>query len=134
MECSADGRLVYRGGTLPLSSAWQTRAERLAIAALAALPPAVGYVGFDVILGSADDGSEDVVVEVNPRLTTSYVGLRQLARQVASTHNVPLATVDSHGNLAAAMLKIVRGELIGLTFGTQRVEFVVEEASQSATE
>ena len=32
------------------------------------------------MLGGRPDGSEDAVIEVNPRLTTCYVALRQLAR------------------------------------------------------
>ena len=45
-------------------------------------------------LGDAADGSRDFAIEVNPRLTTSYVGLRALAEF----------------NLADAMLKVAAGE------------------------
>lgn len=34
---------------------------------------AVGWVGVDMILGARDDGRADRVLEVNPRLTTSFV-------------------------------------------------------------
>jgi predicted ATP-grasp superfamily ATP-dependent carboligase len=83
------------------------RAQRLAVAAVAALPPTVGYVGVDLVLGEADDGRDDVVIEVNPRLTTSYVGLRRLVR----------------GNLAAAMLAAARGLPVALSFAAARVVF-----------
>ncbi|MEK6238481.1 MAG: ATP-grasp domain-containing protein [Planctomycetales bacterium] len=53
-------------------------ASRRAEQAAAALRVNRGYCGVDVIL--ADDPANDVVVEVNPRLTTSYVGLRSLCR------------------------------------------------------
>jgi hypothetical protein len=33
-----------------------------------------------LVLGEPEDGSGDVAIEINPRLTTSYLGLRQLAR------------------------------------------------------
>jgi predicted ATP-grasp superfamily ATP-dependent carboligase len=33
-----------------------------------------------MVLGSCADGRDDWVIEINPRLTTSYVGLRHLAR------------------------------------------------------
>jgi len=46
---------------------------RLAAAIAAAIPDLWGYVGIDFI----DSESGPVVLEVNPRLTTSYVGLRQ---------------------------------------------------------
>ena len=40
------------------------------------MPNCFGYAGVDVVLG--DDG-RDWVIEINPRLTTSYIGLRALA-------------------------------------------------------
>jgi len=62
------------------------RAARLARRAVAAIEraaggaPAVGWVGVDMILGQRDDGGEDRVLEVNPRLTTSFVWLASRAR------------------------------------------------------
>jgi predicted ATP-grasp superfamily ATP-dependent carboligase len=44
----------------------------------AALPTLAGYVGIDVIVDTGDEHTKDpaiYVVEINPRLTTSYVGL-----------------------------------------------------------
>jgi predicted ATP-grasp superfamily ATP-dependent carboligase len=74
-----DGGRCYRGGevlTDPLSA---HRAERLAERAIDAVSraaggPASGWVGVDMILGSRPDGGDDRVLEVNPRLTTSFVG------------------------------------------------------------
>ncbi len=74
---SDDGRLRYLGGELPLAAGFAERAEQLASRALAAMPRAIGFVGVDLVLGREPDGSEDYVIEVNPRLTTSYVGLRR---------------------------------------------------------
>ncbi len=68
---------VYTGGAAITETDYAERARRLAEKALAALPPTRGYVGVDLILGNDDRGDEDFVLEVNPRLTTSYVGLRQ---------------------------------------------------------
>jgi hypothetical protein len=93
-DLSEDGRFRYRGGTIPLSPELAERAVGLARRALATVPGLRGYVGVDVVLGAEDDGSQDWVIEINPRLTTSYVGLRALA----ST------------NLAEALLRIVTGE------------------------
>ena len=62
------------------------------------MPATQGYVGIDLVLGSAEDGSADVVVEINPRLTTSYVGLRQLLKT----------------NLAAAMIEAAAGRPVEL--------------------
>lgn len=95
-QLSADGRFHYRGGRLPLSAEWNARATRLALRALKQVSGWRGYVGVDLVLGEAADGSQDWVIEINPRLTTSYVGLRALATT----------------NLADALLRIAIGELV----------------------
>ncbi len=76
---SGDGRFRYLGGSLPLPDELNDRAQRLALRAIAPIDGLSGYVGVDLILGAAVDGSEDMAIEINPRLTTSYVGLRALA-------------------------------------------------------
>lgn len=104
---SCEDRFAYRGGELPLPGDLAQRAVDLAQRTVAALPPHLGYLGIDLILGDAADGSRDVVVEVNPRLTTSYVGLRAACR----------------GNLAEAMLQLAAGDLPRLRFRRQRIAF-----------
>lgn len=106
-KISDDGRLRYLGGELPLAAGLAERASNLAGRAVAAMPAATGYVGVDMVLGREPDGAADYVVEVNPRLTTSYVGLR--------------AAADV--NLAAAMLKIAYGETHAVVFSDRRLEF-----------
>ena len=66
----------YNGGIVPLES--PIRDEALAAARLAVehFQGLRGYVGVDLML--TDDGP--VIIEINPRLTTSYVGLRELAK------------------------------------------------------
>jgi predicted ATP-grasp superfamily ATP-dependent carboligase len=106
---SDNGRFTYRGCTTPLPLHLAERAERLALAAAATLPPAKGYLGIDMVLGSAENGSQDVVIEINPRLTTSYLVLRQACEQ----------------NLAAAMLKWAAGETIELSWRPTTIEYSV---------
>lgn len=74
---SSDGRFRYLGGTIPadVSAADQAAVEELVLTACDCIPGLRGYVGFDVIL---PDGQPPILVEINPRLTTSYVGYRQL--------------------------------------------------------
>lgn len=107
---SADGRFSYTGGSRIIECELVQRATELADRALAALPPAVGYVGVDLVLGKPGDGSEDVVIEVNPRLTTSYVGLRAMAED----------------NLAAAMFEIADGRMASPRFSDAAVEFFAD--------
>jgi tyramine---L-glutamate ligase len=104
---SEDGRLRYLGGELPLTAGLAERASALAVRALAAMPAAAGYVGVDLVLGREPDGSEDAVIEVNPRLTTSYVGLRAAATS----------------NLAEAMWRISQDESASLEFADRAIEF-----------
>jgi predicted ATP-grasp superfamily ATP-dependent carboligase len=104
---SEDGRLRYFGGELPLTAGLAERARGLAVGALAAMPIAVGYVGVDLVLGREPDGSQDAVIEINPRLTTSYVGLRTAATS----------------NLAEAMWRIAQGEAEPIEFSNRAIEF-----------
>lgn len=76
---SADGRFTYLGGWLPLPAPLARRAQTLARQAIGVIPGLSGLLGVDMVLGSAEDGSCDWVIEVNPRPTTSYIGLRRLA-------------------------------------------------------
>jgi predicted ATP-grasp superfamily ATP-dependent carboligase len=89
---SGDGCFTYLGGRVPLAPPLQERAHRIALRAAGAVPGLAGWFGVDLVLGP-DDGSGDVVIEINPRVTTSYVGLRRLAR----------------GNLMEALLHAMQG-------------------------
>jgi hypothetical protein len=77
---SNDGRFSYLGGRLPLPEPLNRRAHRLAERAARCVEGLHGWFGVDLVLGDGEDGSADVALEINPRLTTSYVGLRRLAR------------------------------------------------------
>jgi tyramine---L-glutamate ligase len=76
---SGGGRFRYLGGRLPLPDNLDRRARCLAERAMACVEGLHGWFGVDMILGEAEDGSGDAAIEINPRLTTSYLGLRQLA-------------------------------------------------------
>ena len=68
--------MSYAGGRLPLSRELNDRANRLARRALDTIPGLRGFVGLDLIL--ADKPEDDTVIEINPRLTVSFVALRRL--------------------------------------------------------
>jgi len=66
-------RLSYRGGVTPLGHRQADRALDAAVRSCRALPGLRGYIGVDVVLTASDA----VVIEVNPRLTTAYLGARR---------------------------------------------------------
>jgi len=101
---SEDGRFHYLGGRLPIEPDLAARAAAVAVAAVACVPGLAGYVGVDVVLGN--DG-RDWAIEINPRLTTSYVGLRRLAV----------------GNLFAAMLEVAGGGAPAIVWRNEAVIF-----------
>lgn len=77
---STDGRFKYLGGKVPLPPTYAARAVALAQRAIADIPGLRGWVGVDLVLDPATDGSQDYAIEINPRLTTSYIGLRALCQ------------------------------------------------------
>jgi predicted ATP-grasp superfamily ATP-dependent carboligase len=70
-------RLEYAGGTVPAIIERADAVVELAKCAIASVEGLHGYVGVDLILPS--DGPP-LVVEINPRLTSSYHGYRRLAK------------------------------------------------------
>jgi len=101
---SAGAAPRYLGGVPLGERALIARAHRLArrsidaVGRLATGPDApvaaVGWVGVDMILGDREDGRGDRVLEVNPRLTTSFVGLAALYR--SSLVQALLAVAEGH--------------------------------------
>lgn len=69
----ADDTVHYRGSLLNGMAEHWNAFEALAGRVAHAWPGLAGYVGVDVMV----DGSEITVLEINPRLTTSYTGLRR---------------------------------------------------------
>ncbi len=102
-----DGRFAYLGGSLPIPPDGAMRATRLASRAVSSLSGLRGYLGVDLILGADPSGADDVVIEINPRLTTSYVGLRALL----------------DGNMAAQMLAIVQRQPVELSWHSHSIQF-----------
>lgn len=67
---------IYQGGTVPFIHPSEERACSVAQAAVRLLPGLKGYVGVDLILADGDVW----LIEINPRLTTSYLGLRRVLK------------------------------------------------------
>jgi predicted ATP-grasp superfamily ATP-dependent carboligase len=107
---SRDGRFSYEGGVVPLDAALHDRAQKLALRAIAGIDGLRGYVGVDLVLGDSHDGSGDVAIEINPRVTTSYLGLQQMCAS----------------NLADTWLRTLRGDDVRLTWRAGRVRFAAD--------
>jgi predicted ATP-grasp superfamily ATP-dependent carboligase len=86
-------RFAYRGGTTPLEHPLAAGAVDAALRTCEILPGLRGYVGVDLVLTRSDA----VVIEVNPRLTTAYLGVRSALR--------------GGGNVAALALAACAGAL-----------------------
>ena len=71
------GTFAYAHGSLWNDEQVSERLVRLVRPLLPLFHGCRGWLGIDVIVGDAADGSADVVVEVNPRLTSSYLELRK---------------------------------------------------------
>ncbi len=68
-----DGTVTYAGGETLLAHPRRDDAFDAAARAVAAVPGLTGFVGVDLVLPVL---GRPVVVEVNPRVTTAYAGLR----------------------------------------------------------
>jgi hypothetical protein len=72
-----DGTFAYLGGEFPVQTERTPEIDRLVRRVCGLIDGLRGYVGFDLII--PDNADEPVLlVEINPRLTTSYVGYRRL--------------------------------------------------------
>jgi len=74
---SASSGFCYRGGQTPFDHPLAAAAADAAMRTCVAFPGLRGYVGVDVVLTDA----EPVVIEVNPRLTTAYLGVRAVLEE-----------------------------------------------------
>lgn len=83
--------LYYEGNTVPLpDDAATQRVFDLASDAIRAVPGLRGFLGVDVLLGETADF--DVVIEINPRLTMSYIACSRLLR-------TPMGNVLTQGGI-----------------------------------
>lgn len=82
----------YVGAGYPVNPNLAKRATQLAHRAIESMPPTKGYVGIDMVLSDRRE-QDDCLIEINPRLTMSYLKLREVCRE----------------NLAMRMLNIASG-------------------------
>ena len=93
------GRISYHGGTVPAANVDSDAVNRLVAQVRDAVPGLRGWWGIDFVIPDEPfppedrEGSRDpVLIEVNPRLTTSYLGLpRPHAGQPRGADRLPRA-------------------------------------------
>lgn len=87
---SEDGHFKYQVGRIPadISPDAAFAVQQLAERTCRAMPGLIGYVGCDLVLPDAAP-QEPVLIEINPRLTSSYLGYRQL-----TDGNIPARLLD----------------------------------------
>lgn len=88
-----DPSVRYEGGLTPLRHPLAASALRAAVRAVRVAGGLRGLVGVDLVLGP--DGA--VIMEINPRLTTSYLGLRQHAGAAAAAGALRAVGCSSSG-------------------------------------
>ena len=89
------GRFVYLGGTVPADDPELAEEARQAILSV---PGLRGWVGVDFV--HKMETGHSVILEINPRATTSYVGLRRLLPP-GTLASAWLAAFDRPEDLAA---------------------------------
>jgi tyramine---L-glutamate ligase len=70
-----DNMFNYQGGEVPFNCNTSEEIVNLAKLASETIPGLKGYIGVDMLLTD----TKCYLIEINPRLTTSYIGLRQVA-------------------------------------------------------
>ncbi|MFQ5989983.1 MAG: ATP-grasp domain-containing protein [Candidatus Methylomirabilales bacterium] len=110
----SDNGLTYRGGTVHIEHASRSAAFGMVKDLHQALPGLRGYFGVDLVLTR----SGPVFIEVNPRLTTSYIGLRRAFPT----------------NLAEAILQSALGQLPTLPTPRGSVRFFVDRRRRLSRE
>ena len=91
---SDDGEFRYLGGRIPAAPSVQRPIVELVRRTFAVIDGLTGYVGFDILLPK-DAVTEPLVVEINPRLTTGYLGYRELADENFAERLLSPARSDS---------------------------------------
>jgi predicted ATP-grasp superfamily ATP-dependent carboligase len=85
------GNFRYSGGVTPFDHPDAALAARAALRACGSVPGLRGYVGVDLVIGPRGP----VVIEINPRLTTAYLGIR-----CAIEENLAALAIDAvHGTV-----------------------------------
>ena len=92
---SDEGRFQYLGGRVPadLPESAASAIQQLVEQACRSIDGLAGYLGVDLVMSRE---GIPTIIEINPRLTTSYVGYRQLFREPLPRRWLPSPLSESH--------------------------------------
>ncbi|MBS0205085.1 MAG: ATP-grasp domain-containing protein [Planctomycetes bacterium] len=97
-------RFEYQGGQIPadISGEARSKIDTLVRAACKAVPGLYGYVGIDLLVPHRES-LVPLIVEINPRLTTSYVGYRELCLDNLARQMLWRCGLESNGSPSAVL-------------------------------
>lgn len=113
----AEGSFRYRGGSIPAAILYGVtlQIEEIVRSACRSIGGLRGYVGFDILLPE-EGPRHPLIVEINPRPTTSYVGYRRHCR----------------ANIARRWLEGAAADAQGLCWGIGGVTFKADQLTATA--
>lgn len=91
----------YYGGVTPFHHPYEIEAMNLAEKAVEIFHGLTGYIGVDMVITSTGP----ILLEINPRITVSYVGLKRISKM----------------NIADLIVRAATGESLPISFETQGV-------------
>jgi len=106
---SDDGRFHYQGGRIPAAPPLPAGVDAIITRVCRSIVGLAGYIGFDLMLPQHSPCV--LIIEANPRLTTSYLGYRALANE----------------NLAARILQSARAAA-PIAWNADAIEFTADGA------
>ncbi len=104
-DCQPAGN--YIGGSFPLDDLMREHAHEIVSRAIQGLPMCQGYFGFDLLMNCPELNGQSLILEINPRLTCSYLGLRRIYQS----------------NLAEAIVLLSLGQSIELSYERRPLAF-----------
>ena len=107
---------AYLGGLIPAGRVNRSHIEALIMDVVACVSGLRGYIGFDLI---ERPNGEVVVVEINPRLTTSYIGYRTLAASSLASWLEPKAQALSPPEWTSGTVRFTAAGEVSFTQGTE---------------
>ena len=119
----------YRGSEIPFSSDKHEETINLAKQAVALVPGLSGYIGMDILI--AVEGC--YLLEINPRLTTSYIGLRL----VVNMNKEPEQFIDTTASKIDAGLEMVKKTaetITGVATGAIKIGELVTDIAEASNQ